>query len=126
MIRWLFVLGLVLSGCGGRVPSAGEVRPEQFEIVSLSYNFPEQARTFHAAGEIKNNGTLPGAPEVQVVARDTEGGVIGTLTWVPSTRNLEPGESWPFDTSYITIENRTPRDVTARVTQVKDCRRDRC
>lgn len=72
--------------------TTGPPTPDDFQIVSHSGKW--EFNSFYIIGEIKNIGTKPGGPKVEVIARDGNGTLIGSEQfWPNSTVNIKPGES---------------------------------
>lgn len=74
-------------------PTPAQARDKAaFEIVSFRGEW--QGGTLYIIGEIRNNGNIPGGPKVEVIARDSQGMLIGSdQFWPNSTNNILPGSS---------------------------------
>lgn len=61
-----------------------------FEIISFTPRW--EGGRLRAIGEIRNRGSIPGGPEVEVIARDASGTLIASKTfWPNSINNIPPG-----------------------------------
>lgn len=79
--------------------------PSDFEL--LSYRTYWDGKWLKVVGEIRNNGDLPGEPEIEAVARGIDGIVLDTRTFPPAGlfANIPPGETRTFSREITTDRN---------------------
>ena len=122
--------GLYLVSTGGKVYESQNERPSgytssrqqntgptpaDFEIVS--YRGVWEGDRLRIKGEIRNNGSLPGGPKIEVVARDVNGELVDSEQfWPNSTTNIPPGGSCGI--GYTVSSDRRARTVEARIIDV--------
>lgn len=95
-MTWPMVMRRVLDDgrprpAGPRGRERSNVWADDFEILSFRA-VRKEFGTLWAVGEIKNGGARPGAPELEVIARDAKGELVDRTTFFPSgVRNIPPG-----------------------------------
>ena len=88
-----------------------------FRILSLKGVWKEY-RGFVAIGEIKNEGSIAAGVEVEIIARDKNGVLIGSEQfWPNSIYNIPPGETRGID--YKITEDRNAITIEGKVIKVQ-------
>ena len=86
LIFAMFIIPALTFAGSSKIPTSN------FEIVSFRGEW--QGGTLYIIGEIRNNGNVSGGPKVEVIARDSQGMLIGSEQfWPNSTNGILPDSS---------------------------------